>query len=219
MIKIAVFDCGFGGEMLADRIKEELPFAEIIRVIDWRHASEINSSPHLARKYAKIALSPYIGQVDAVVFANFLLSATSLKHFRRNYPDQKFIGINFKYPDTFIRRKIIILTTDSLTKTLNYYKFIVRLRRRTIIFKVDSWDSKIDDGELTESEIGDSLANLPLEINNKTVEIILAHANLVDIIPCLKNLYGQNLRIYDSFNDTIRKLFKELGIRGGVSKK
>lgn len=217
MLKIAVFDCGFGGEMLADRIKEELPFVEVIRVIDWRHAKEINKNPHLARKYAKDSLSPYIEQVDLIVLANFLLSTTSLKYFKRKYKKQKFIGMDFKQPDTFIRRNTIILTSSSVAKTLKYINFIVQLKRKTFTLKIDAWDAKIDDGELTEQEIKTAIGRLPLEINVRNTEMILAHANLSDIKPVLKKLYGQNFRIYDSMNDTIRKLFKELGIRGGIS--
>ena len=34
MLKIVVFDGGYGGEFFADKLKEELPVVEIIRVID-----------------------------------------------------------------------------------------------------------------------------------------------------------------------------------------
>lgn len=219
MIKIAVFDCGFGGEMLADRIKEELPFAEVIRIIDWRHAKEINGNPRLAREYARNSISPYIEQVDVIVLANFLLTITSLNYFKRRYKNQKFVGMSLKPPDTFVNRNTIILTSSPVSKTLEYIKFVMQLKRKIFTLKIDDWDAKIDDGELTEQEIKETIGALPIEINNKTAEIILAHANLPDIKPVLKKLYGQNFRIYDSINDTIRKLFKELGIRGGIGRK
>ena len=69
MLKVVVFDNGYGGEFFADLLKEELPVIEIIRVIDWRHAKEIQESPRKARQLAKDALRPYIGRVDLIIFA------------------------------------------------------------------------------------------------------------------------------------------------------
>ena len=45
MLKIVVFDSGFGGELFADIIEEELPVVEVIRVIDWRNAKELQNNP------------------------------------------------------------------------------------------------------------------------------------------------------------------------------
>ena len=45
MIKIVIFDSGYGGELLADYLESELPVVNIVRVIDWHHAEEIQSSP------------------------------------------------------------------------------------------------------------------------------------------------------------------------------
>ena len=38
MLKVVVFDSGFGGELFADYFEEEMPVVEIVRVIDWRNA-------------------------------------------------------------------------------------------------------------------------------------------------------------------------------------
>ena len=55
MLKIVVFDSGFGGELFADRLESEIPVVEVIRVIDWRSANQILSSPRGARKAAEKA--------------------------------------------------------------------------------------------------------------------------------------------------------------------
>ena len=70
MLKIVIFDSGYGGEFFADRLKAELPIVEIIRVIDWRNAEKILSSPRDARNIARDSLRPYIGKVDLIIFAN-----------------------------------------------------------------------------------------------------------------------------------------------------
>ena len=126
MLKVVVFDSGYGGEFFADQLEKELPILDVVRVIDWRNADPILSSPRKARKIAKADLRPYIGKVDLIIFANHLLTLTSLKHFQRKYRNQKFLGLGLKLPDTFVKRDVLILTTKAVTKTINYYNFIFR---------------------------------------------------------------------------------------------
>lgn len=215
MLKIVVFDSGYGGEFFADRLEATLPVVEVIRVIAWRHAEAFLKNPRKARKLTKDALKPYIGKVDLIVFANHLLSATSLGYFKRKYKNQKFLGLKLKQPDSFIKRRTIILTTKALTKTFSYYKFVLRLRRKHHTLTLDDWPTKIDDGTLSKKEIADTIKakSAPPE------EVILACSQFEDIKKDLKRIYGRNLRIYDSFDGTLHDINKSLRIRGGLAKK
>lgn len=219
MLKVVVFDGGYGGEFFADQLETEIPVIEVIRVIDWRNADQILASPHSARRVAKDALRPYIGKVDLIIFANHLLTITSLKHFKRKYKEQKFIGLNLQSPDTFVKRDVLILTTKAVTRTINYYNFLFQIRRKARTLALDNWPAEIDDGELTEQEVRDTLENFLVNKNLKPEEIILACSQFSDIKPVLRNIFGHNLKIYDSFNDTIRNTCKILKIRGGTGKK
>ena len=49
MLKIVIFDGGFGGELFADQLEAELDVVEVIRVIDWRNAEKILKSRREAR--------------------------------------------------------------------------------------------------------------------------------------------------------------------------
>lgn len=218
MIKVVVFDSGYGGEAFADRLEEELNIIDIIRVIDWRHAEIYQTNPRMARSFALDALQPYIGKVDLIIFANHLLSLTSLKYFQRKYPKQKFLGLSLKAPDTFIKRDTLVLATKAVAKTMEYHGFIFGLKRKVKTLAVDEWLSKIDDGELTQTEIDETLLNFVNHKNIKPEEIILACSHFEDIIPNLKKLFGQRIRIYSSFNDAIRETCKMLHIRGGARK-
>ena len=40
MLKIVVLDSGFGGELFADKLNDQLSIVEVIRVIDWRNANK-----------------------------------------------------------------------------------------------------------------------------------------------------------------------------------
>ncbi|MBR2855373.1 hypothetical protein IKE99_00290 [Candidatus Saccharibacteria bacterium] len=219
MLKIVIFDSGYGGEFLADRFEEEIYVVDIIRVIDWRHADIYLNKPKTSRKYALEALRPYIGKVDLIIIANQLLSATSLKYFSRTFPEQRFIGLELKTPDTFIDRGTIILTTKALTKTMEYHGFIFRLKRRVETITVDSWLEKIDNGDLSPTEINQTLTRFCFEHRISPQEVILGCSQLEDIRSELKKIFGRNLKIYSSFDDTIRKACKILRIRGGIGRK
>lgn len=219
MIKIVVFDCGYGGEFFADRFEEEIPVVDIIRVIDWRHAEQYLNSIKDSRVLAEAALRPYINKVDLIILANHLLSITSLKYFRRKYPKQKFVGFSLKTPDTFIQRDTLMITTKAVTRTMEYHGFLFRLKRKIKTITVDTWPLKIDDGELTDEEISETISAFIKKKHIQPEEIILGNAQLEDITSDLRKLFGHNLKIYSSFNDTIREACKLLHIRGGINKK
>lgn len=219
MLKVVVYDGGYGGEFFADQLEKELPILDIIRVIDWRNADQILASPQKARQAAKSALRPYIGKVDLIIFANYLLTITSLKHFKRKYKNQKFLGLPLKQPDGFVKRDTLILTTRAVTRTINYHNFIFRIKRKTKTLTLDRWLAEIDDGELTEQEIRDTIKSFLDRKHLEPQEIILACSQFNDIKPELKSILGRNLKIYDSTNDAIRKASQALRLRGGTGKK
>ena len=104
MLKVVVFDGGYGGEIFADKLESELTVIKVIRVIDWRHADQFLKNPRCARQAAREALRPYIGRVDLIIFANYFLSATSLKFFQHKFRNQAFLGLKFHRQKNFFRR-------------------------------------------------------------------------------------------------------------------
>ena len=218
MLKVVIFDSGYGGELFADLLEEVIPVVEVIRVIDWRNADEILFSAKAARKIAEKALKPYIGKVDLIVFANYLLSATSLKYFNHKYKNQKFIGLGFKKPDTFIKKDLIILTTRAVARTLAYRKFVFQLDRKVKTVTLDTWPGLIDDGELSDQEIHMTIDESITNGHIQPEEMILACSQFNDIKSEIKKGFDRKFKIYDGFNDAIREVCKILKIRGTLSK-
>lgn len=217
MLKIVVFDSGYGGELFADRLEETFPLADIIRVIDWRNAEEYLKTPRKARREAEDALRPYIGRVDLIILANYFLTATSLKHFTKKYQNQKFLGLKLPEPDTFIKRPTAILTTKTMVRTINYYNYLFRLKRKTTTICLDHWLPQIDDGELTDATITREFARFCQKHRYHPEEIILACSHFNDLIPTLREKIGRNLKIHDGFDEAIRQTGKILKIRGGIT--
>ena len=219
MLKVVVLDSGYGGELFADKLCEQLRIVEVIRVIDWRNASKYLRKKREARQAAEEALRPYLGKVDLIVFANHYLTITSLKYFCRKYKKQKFVGINLVLPSTFIDRNTLILTTTAVSKTINFHNYLMRLRRSKVVtMALDDWPAKIDDGELTKAEIEESLIDLIVTKKFFPREIILACSQFNDIIPELRNVFNGSIKIHDSFPELYHDTCRALRIRGALAK-
>lgn len=219
MLKVVVFDGGYGGEFFADWLEEEIPVVEITRVIDWRNAAPILTNPREARKIATMALDKYIGKSDLIIFANHLLTTTSLRYFRRKYKNQKFIGFELAEPDRFIKRNVLILTTKAVAKTLAFQNFKYRLKTKTKTLCLDNWPALIDDGELKEEDVVHTIDTFLDHEKFQPEEIILGCSQFQDIKPIIIKHFGKKVRVYDSYNNTLRQACKTLRLRGGVKKR
>lgn len=213
MLKIVVFDGGYGGELLADRLASELPVVEIVRVIDWRNAESILMHPKKGRQAAEKALRPYIGKVDLIIIANYLLSTTSLNYFRRKFRGQKFVGLKLRSRRIGAKKTTLILTTTATAKSLTFFRLAHQLRAKTVC--LDSWPLMIDNGELTNDNIKGALVSTFDKLYNFSPEqILLLCGQFTEFIPELHQFFGRNVRIVDSFDDTIRDAYRMLDIRG-----
>lgn len=218
MLKIVIFDSGYGGEDFADLLESELPTTEIIRVIDWRSANKILESPRCARILAEKALRPFIGEVDLIIIANYLVSAASLKYFRRKYKNQKFIGFTLRPRRIVPGRPTLILTTRAVTKCFAYFNFIYRINFRTIC--LNHWPTLIDDGTLTVKNFETDLKPAVDKIKKFVPQqIFLACGQFSELKTDFRKFFGHNVRIVDSFGDTIEETYKALNLRGRSGKK
>ena len=213
MLKVLVFDSGYGGELLADYLEEEIPTIDIIRVIDWRNAESLQNRAHKAKQLAEEALRPYFGRVDLIIFANYLISHTCLGYFKRKYKNQKFVGISFCNPRAELNRKTLILTTKAVSKTWDYVFFANRHKAKTCI--LNDWPILIDDGELGNAKMRRDLKPV---LNYKPKQIVLGCAQFSDLKPELSRLFGRDTRLIDNFDIVLNETVKALRIRGGLKK-
>lgn len=216
MLKIVVFDTRFGGEIFADKLTEVLGIVDVVRVIDWRNAEKAQCNKRFARRTAEEALRPYIGKVDLIVLTNYFLSLTSLKYFRRKYKHQKFVGIKFKYPESFVDRKAVILTTTGVKRTITFFNFVRRLKRETVVLEMNDWPRKIDDGSLTMKDIFCAVYDNRLVKEMRPNEVYILCSEFMDITNELREAFGHNIKIYSDFDDLVRRICKALKIRGGL---
>lgn len=153
MLKIVVFDDGWGGELVADFLMQELKIAEVIRVIDWARSPYSNRS--CAEIYNLIIghLEPYIGTVDAIVLGGYTVSL-AINELRAKFPNQVFVGMGINY-DLILRSRnslenVVILAESLVGKSALQLELRRKLPYSTLIFPdCDGWQEKIDAGAMT----------------------------------------------------------------------
>lgn len=96
MLKVVVFDSGWGGDFIADYLSAELGTVEVIRVIDWKHAPYEKRTLSEIYQLTKRCLNPYLQKVDLIILASYTASLF-LPNLQEHYPEQKFVGVGVNY--------------------------------------------------------------------------------------------------------------------------
>lgn len=96
MLKIVVFDGGWGGEVVADYLENELGVVEIIREIDWPNSPYDGKSIPEICKLTYDCLGKHIGKVDLIILAGYTVSMT-IDYLQERYKRQKFVTVGVNY--------------------------------------------------------------------------------------------------------------------------
>lgn len=221
MLKVVVFDSGWGGELLADFLSTELPILDIIRVIDWRHAPYSMKTKAQLLPLAQQALEPYLGKVDLIIFANQLVSLSLLDYFAKAYPKQAFLGFPLLFNRISLSRfhQVLILSTSSLFNHPSYQALKHKLHQahrdlQIIETSCDRWEQLIDDGELKRSHL-----NHILPATLTTDAIFLEHAHFLDFKPQLEQICGWRTQVYDAYRYILQDVCDVLHLRGSTGKR
>lgn len=105
MLKIMVYDTGWGGELVANFLEKELNVVEVVRVIDWAHPVACAEDMTVLKQRIADQLQSYIGQVDLIVLGGYVVSM-ALPFLRQNYPEQKFVGMSIDYRQVLATRML-----------------------------------------------------------------------------------------------------------------
>lgn len=162
MLKIIVFDGGWGGETIAEYLEREICVAEIIRVIDWEHAPYEGKTLAEIQDLSEKCLEPYFNKVDLIVIGGYTASL-ALGFLQARYPEQKFVsvGINYhrilktrNYPNrvTIIMNEILMQQgiCDTIGRQLPYSTLTIP--------DSSDWEEQANQGELTAEIIRQDLA-------------------------------------------------------------
>ncbi len=221
MLKVVIFDSGWGGELFANEFEEKVPVVEVTRVIDWRRAPYSKCGRTEICTMTENALLPYIGEVDAIVLASYAATGAALHYLRWKYPHQAFIGFE---PDMCASMKrmcgvdnytVMILATGAVRQTYSFQKDreeIVKKGVKLIEPECLGWIKKVDDGEMTEAELRKELG----ELAEMRVDMVMLYSTgFVDMVPILESIYGRTVMVVNEFDRVIRETCRMIRLTGG----
>lgn len=236
MKKIVVFDSGWGGELVADFLSEELKTVEIIRVIDWHNAPYSEKKHQQVYQCIEEGIKPYINKVDAIVLGGYDCSVF-YETLRHKFPQQTFVPMRLdayrvlhskNYPRQICALMNKLTSESEISKEL-YLKF-----PDSYITVPDcrDWDQLIDDGEINREIIFSCLAPY-FRLHDKALSIqersqlselkqtrtmadvvLLMDTHLWDIKTDLEQIFGWNTRILDSRQKLLHDVCAALKLRG-----
>lgn len=160
MRRIAVFDTGWGGELVADYLARELSVVEVVRVIDWGH--KVYSGLALDIDAVIQCLVPYIGRVDAIVLGGYTVGIM-LQALRSAYPEQIFVAPSINY-DRILRTrqypgKVAVLMNDMARESRMFHELREKLPYSTLILpECANWEYLIDNNLMTNETVRTELA-------------------------------------------------------------
>ena len=148
MLKIVVFDGGWGGEAVANYLDHELGVAEVVRLIDWAHAPYGTKSQAEILEFTLESLGPYIGKVDLIVLGGYAVSLV-LPELKVRHPEQVFVGLNVNYDMICRTRKfpgqVVILANQTVNDSVLREELREKLAYSTLILPdCSGWDELID---------------------------------------------------------------------------
>lgn len=169
MRRIVVFDSGWGGELVADYLTQELEVVEVVRVIDW--ARKAYNRGALDIDAAIECLQPYIGAVDLIVLGGYTMGIM-LRALKSAFPKQAFVAptVNFdkmlrsrQYPE-----RVAIFMNDVLRGSALFRELRERLAYSTLILpNCTNWEYLIDNNLMTTETVRAELA-WDFEVQPKT---------------------------------------------------
>lgn len=213
MLKVLVFDSGWGGELFADYLENEIGIIDVIRVIDWHNSPHEEFDEESLRALTEYMICPYIGRVDIIVLASYVVTEATLDWLRERYPGQKFLGFEirlFSIIHANYSKRILIASSKFL---LNRPKYLMAKRHIESVYGIQvipldchEWTKLIDNGNMTDIIIRQTLKDYDWR---KDI-ILLYNTHYLDIKPRLEELFGWRVQVEDDFAYMLRQVYRAL---------
>lgn len=159
MLKVVVYDLGWGGELVADYLSEELNMVEVTRVINW----DLRPAPRQALGLEELydgaiqALTAHFGKADLIVLGGYTV-AVLIDLLRQNFPEQRFVTLGVDLRSVLrtrnCPRQVAILMDKINTETAGCQLLQQGLPNTTILLPdCTVWEQMIDDDEMNFEEL------------------------------------------------------------------
>ena len=223
MIKIAVFGCGWGGELFADFLENELAIAEVVRLNDYSHAPYGKLAWVEICQLTEQAVKSAIGNVEVIVLASCAATVGAINYLREKYPEQKFVGMEPRMMDAlgnFEPKRVMLVASASVRNSIGYKVEKERLALSAEVLELDC--SRLveyaDQEEMTASRLKKELSEQGFKKNfnvTKQVDAVLVYeSSLADMREAFEDIVGWQAVIVDGFKQVYRETCGVLGLLG-----
>ncbi len=205
MKKVLIFDYGFSGWKLGSLIEKEFP-VEVKRLIIGGEEVLHHQTNWEIRENAKVALEPFVGNVDVIILANPLVAMIAEDYLKLEFPEQKFIGYGWNLPD-LVRdtKQVLVIAPERLGRTEQYQK--MKAECQGVNIKETDSQRWLD---LVKSDINLEDTDLIEDIKGLTGgKMVLYNARLVLMENRLKEKVKWKVEVVDFFGIIIEILGRE----------
>lgn len=240
MLKVVVFDSGYGGDVVADYLASELGIVEVVRVTEVNLSLECGGFAEICR-ISKACLRTYAGKVDLIVLGGYVVSL-ALEFLRQEYPEQKFVGVSINYHRILCSRafpdQIAIMADPILLETVVRKEVCRELPYSTIIVPdCSNWDQLINEDQMSievlRSDLGPYFALHPRQryaflSPSKTAKasspgndellrpdvVLLLNTHFWSIKSEIEDIFGYQVRVLDFRQKLLHDACRALELRG-----
>lgn len=211
-MKVLVFDSGWGGELFAKQLEQEIPVIDVVRMIDWQVGTYARLSDDEILEQTVRNISQVVGKYDLIVIASFTISAVALRGLKQRFPNQEFMGFKPKIPAGVKKLNggnVIILASSIVKNTNEYKQMINKINKVTVIEPeiADEWIERIDHDELEREEIFREFGRYDPDA------IVCFETAFSDIKENVEQCFGWRTAFYDQMKEEIDGISRILNTR------
>ena len=165
-MKLGVFDSGIGGEAVAVALQKTFPEAEIITVNDHDNVPYGEKSKNAVIALTDAAIQPLLkAQCDVIILACNTATALAIEQLRREYPHQKFIGIEPMIKTAAAATKtgtIAVCATRATLGSMRYSELMERYGKGLKVIEPDcsQWAYWIEHNQLNHDHVKEIIDNV-----------------------------------------------------------
>ncbi|OGN75889.1 MAG: glutamate racemase [Chloroflexi bacterium GWB2_49_20] len=201
---IGIFDSGVGGLSVLKAIRNQLPNESILYLADQSHVPYGQRSLEDVRQFSTVITQFLLDQgTKLIVVACNTASAAALHHLRITFPHISFVGMEpaVKPAAEFsLTRRVGVLATPATFQGALYASVVERFARDVTIYQhtCPGLVEQIEAGDLDTSKTRAILEDALLPMVEKGIDtIVLGCTHYPFVIPLIKNIVGDGIRVID----------------------
>jgi glutamate racemase len=174
-MKLGIFDSGIGGEAVASALRTTFPRATIVTANDHDNVPYGNKTPEQVITLTDVAIQPLLeSSCDVIILACNTATAIAIATLRKQYPQQKFIGIEpmIKNAAKLTKTGIIAVCATPATLASSRYQGLLASYAKDLVVvapNCSNWAYMIENDQVNHRQI-DRVVN---EICEQGADIIV----------------------------------------------